>query len=56
MVIIMQAGAPEAEVEAVIAAVERAGFQPFVNPGVERKVIAKATLWYTRGQGWHWKK
>jgi len=40
MVIIMQAGAPEAEVEAVIAAVERAGFQPFVNPGVERKVIA----------------
>ena len=40
MVIIMQAGAPEAEVEAVIRAVERAGFRPFVNPGVERKVIA----------------
>jgi 3-deoxy-7-phosphoheptulonate synthase len=40
MVIIMQAGAPEAEVEAVIAAVEEAGFRPFVNPGVERKVIA----------------
>ena len=40
MVIIMQAGAAEAEIEAVIAAVKRAGFQPFVNPGVERKVIA----------------
>jgi len=40
MVIIMQAGAAEAEVEAVIQAVERAGFRPFVNPGVERKVIA----------------
>jgi 3-deoxy-7-phosphoheptulonate synthase len=40
MVIIMQAGAPEAEVEAVIQAVEKAGFRPFVNPGVERKVIA----------------
>jgi 3-deoxy-7-phosphoheptulonate synthase len=40
MVIIMQAGAPEQEVEAVIRAVERAGFRPFVNPGVERKVIA----------------
>ncbi len=40
MVIIMQAGAPDAEVEAVIAAVERAGFRPWVNPGVERKVIA----------------
>lgn len=40
MVIIMQAGAPEAEVEAVIAAVEKAGFKPYINPGVERKVIA----------------
>jgi 3-deoxy-7-phosphoheptulonate synthase len=40
MVIIMQAGAPEAEVAAVIQAVEKAGFKPFVNPGVERKVIA----------------
>ena len=40
MVIIMQAGAPEAEVEAVIRAVEDAGFRPWVNPGVERKVIA----------------
>ncbi|MFB3880380.1 MAG: 3-deoxy-7-phosphoheptulonate synthase [Armatimonadota bacterium] len=40
MVIIMQAGAPEAEVAAVIKAVEQAGFKPWVNPGVERKVIA----------------
>jgi len=40
MVIIMQAGAPEAEIDAVLAAVKNAGFQPFVNPGVERKVIA----------------
>jgi len=40
MVIIMQAGAPETEVEAVIRAVEEAGFRPWVNPGVERKVIA----------------
>ena len=40
MVIIMQAGAPEAEIDAVIAAVKKAGFQPFINPGVERKVIA----------------
>jgi len=40
MVIIMQAGAPEAEVDAVIQAVEKAGFRPWVNPGVERKVIA----------------
>jgi 3-deoxy-7-phosphoheptulonate synthase len=40
MVIVMQAGAPEEQVDAVIQAVERAGFRPFVNPGVERKVIA----------------
>jgi 3-deoxy-7-phosphoheptulonate synthase len=40
VVIIMQAGAPEQEVEAVIKAVERSGFRPWVNPGVERKVIA----------------
>src|SRR4030042_6670483 len=40
MVIIMQAGAPESEVDAVIAAVEKAGFRPWINPGVERKVIA----------------
>ncbi len=40
MVIVMQAGAADSEIEAVIAAVERAGFRPWVNPGVERKVIA----------------
>ena len=40
MVIIMQAGAAEAEIEAVVRTVERAGFKPFINPGVERKVIA----------------
>ncbi len=33
MVIIMQAGAPEAEVDAVIQAVESAGFRAWVNPG-----------------------
>src|SRR5512136_3213119 len=40
MVIIMQAGASEQEVDAVLRAVEAAGFRPFINPGVERKVIA----------------
>jgi len=40
MVIIMQTGASEGEVEAVLRAVEKAGFRPFINPGVERKVIA----------------
>ncbi|MBN1458949.1 MAG: 3-deoxy-7-phosphoheptulonate synthase [Armatimonadetes bacterium] len=40
MVIIMQAGAPEGEIEAVIKAVETAGFRPWINPGIERKVIA----------------
>ena len=40
VVIIMQQGAPQEQVEAVIAAVSSEGYQPFVNPGVERKVIA----------------
>jgi len=40
VVIIMQTGAPESEVDAVLRAVEGAGFRPWVNPGVERKVIA----------------
>jgi 3-deoxy-7-phosphoheptulonate synthase len=40
MVIIMQTGAADSEVEAVIEAVEKAGFRPWINPGVERKVIA----------------
>jgi 3-deoxy-7-phosphoheptulonate synthase len=40
MVIIMQHGATEAQVQAVIDNVQEEGFTPFVNPGVERKVIA----------------
>jgi len=40
MVIIMQAGASDAEVDSVLVQVEKAGFRPFINPGVERKVIA----------------
>src|SRR5262245_25095670 len=40
MVIIMEQGADPAKVDAVIAAVQREGLTPFVNPGVERKVIA----------------
>jgi 3-deoxy-7-phosphoheptulonate synthase len=40
MVIIMQQGAEPTLVEAVIDAVQREGLTPFVNPGVERKVIA----------------
>jgi 3-deoxy-7-phosphoheptulonate synthase len=40
MVIVMQQGASPAQVETVIDAVQKHGFTPFVNPGVERKVIA----------------
>lgn len=40
MVIIMEQGAEPAHVEAVVDAVQKQGFTPFVNPGVERKVIA----------------
>jgi 3-deoxy-7-phosphoheptulonate synthase len=40
MVIVMQQGAPAAQVEAVVETVQQKGFTPFVNPGVERKVIA----------------
>jgi 3-deoxy-7-phosphoheptulonate synthase len=40
MVIIMEQGAQAARVEAVIDAVQKQGLTPFVNPGVERKVIA----------------
>jgi 3-deoxy-7-phosphoheptulonate synthase len=40
MVIIMEQGADPAQVDGVIAAVQREGLTPFVNPGVERKVIA----------------
>jgi 3-deoxy-7-phosphoheptulonate synthase len=40
MVIVMRQGAAPEQVEAVIGAVQQQGFTPFVNPGVERKVIA----------------
>jgi 3-deoxy-7-phosphoheptulonate synthase len=40
MVIVMQQGAAPEQVEAVIDAVQQQGLTPFVNPGVERKVIA----------------
>ncbi|GAC1435067.1 MAG: 3-deoxy-7-phosphoheptulonate synthase [Chloroflexota bacterium] len=40
MVIIMQVNAPEDDVREVIRQVEETGFRPFINPGVERKVIA----------------
>lgn len=40
MVIVMQQGATPVQVEAVIDTVQQQGFTPFVNPGVERKVIA----------------
>jgi len=40
MVIIMQREATPEQIQAVIGAVEESGFRAFVNPGVERKVIA----------------
>jgi 3-deoxy-7-phosphoheptulonate synthase len=40
MVIIMEQGADPADVDSVIGFVQREGLTPFVNPGVERKVIA----------------
>lgn len=40
MVIVMETGAEVRHVDDVIEAVREAGFTPFVNPGVERKVIA----------------
>lgn len=40
MVIVMQQGATPQQVESVVDAVQQQGFTPFVNPGVERKVIA----------------
>ncbi len=36
----MEEGAPDASVHAVVAAIEAEGLRPFINPGVERKVIA----------------
>src|SRR5437763_3182817 len=40
MVIVMEPGADTRTVDAVIETVQNEGFTPFVNPGVERKVIA----------------
>ncbi|MGC8861548.1 MAG: 3-deoxy-7-phosphoheptulonate synthase [Armatimonadota bacterium] len=40
MIIIMDPQATEADVESVTAEIARIGFRPFINPGVERKVIA----------------
>ncbi|HUT74733.1 MAG TPA: 3-deoxy-7-phosphoheptulonate synthase, partial [Armatimonadota bacterium] len=40
MVIIMRTEATPDEIQAVIDTVEDAGFRAFLNPGVERKVIA----------------
>ena len=40
MIIIMKPEATEAEIDEVVRQVESTGFRPFVNPGVERKVIA----------------
>jgi len=40
MVIIMRTDARQQEIDHVIDLVQRSGFQPFVNHGVERKVIA----------------
>ncbi len=40
MVIIMKMGATEEEKADIIARVEESGFRPFINPGVERTVIA----------------
>ena len=40
MIIIMAQGASDPDVARVVADVESTGFRPFINPGVERKVIA----------------
>jgi 3-deoxy-7-phosphoheptulonate synthase len=40
MIIIMDPQATEAEIESVQQEIKRIGFRPFMNPGVERKVIA----------------
>lgn len=40
VIIIMEQHAPEDAIQRVIEAVAAEGFRPFVNPGVERKVIA----------------
>ena len=40
MIIIMSPQALEDEVESVQEEIRKIGFRPFINPGVERKVIA----------------
>lgn len=40
MIIIMEANAPQNAIDEVINSVTQEGFRPFLNPGVERKVIA----------------
>ncbi|MEI6519474.1 MAG: 3-deoxy-7-phosphoheptulonate synthase [bacterium] len=40
MIIIMEEGASKEAIQAVIDGIEGEGFKPFVNPGVERSVIA----------------
>lgn len=40
MIIIMEAHAPQQAIDEMIRAVEAEGFKPFINPGVERTVIA----------------
>lgn len=40
MIIIMEANAPQSAIDEVINSVTQEGFRPFLNPGVERKVIA----------------
>ncbi len=40
MIIIMQTQATPDQVQSVEDEIQRAGFRPFINPGVERKVIA----------------
>lgn len=40
MIIIMDPQATEAEIESIQQEIKRIGFRPFMNPGVERKVIA----------------
>ena len=40
MIIIMKTEASEPELAEVVRRVEQNGFRPFINPGVERKVVA----------------
>jgi 3-deoxy-7-phosphoheptulonate synthase len=40
MVVIMEQGAPQSLVDRVVEEIQSVGLTPFINPGVERKVIA----------------